>query len=89
MQEYLVQDSVLGVAVIFLLQKGYPYVLQEQNLSAGVGLVLSGQNAQKGGLAGTIGCYESNFVSLISSDREHIQVLRSEDSLRTYKIQCK
>ncbi|CCX54056.1 unknown [Bacteroides sp. CAG:1060] len=81
MQEYLVQDSVLGVAVIFLLQKGYPYVLQEQNLSAGVGLVLSGQNAQKGGLAGTIGCYESNFVSLI-----YIESYMFEENLRTVRL---
>ena len=61
----LPENSFLRVEVIFLLKEGYAYVLEKQNLSARIALVLSCENPHKRSLSRAIGRNKRNFVPLI------------------------
>ena len=61
----LPENSFLRVEVIFLLQEGDAYILEKQNLSARIALVLSCENPHKRSLSRAIGRNKRNFVPLI------------------------
>ena len=63
--EYLLEYACVRTEVVFLLQERYAYVLEEEDSAAGIGLVLAGEYAQKGGLARAVRCNQGNLVSFV------------------------
>ena len=65
MFEYLLEYACVRAEVVFLLQERYAYVLEEEDSAAGIGLVLAGEYAQKGGLARAVRGNQGNLVSFV------------------------
>ena len=59
--------------VVLLLKEGDAHVPQELDAAARVGLVLAGQDAQQGRLAGTVGRDESDFVALVDVEPDAVE----------------
>ena len=69
----LLEQRFFRIEIIFLLKECNTYVLEEHDLSAGVGLVLSCKNPHQGGLAGSVRRYEGNLVALVDVESDLLE----------------
>ena len=74
---YLRENLPLRVELILLFQECDAYILEKHYLASGVTLVLSGEYAHQGSLAGSVRCNEGDFVALI-----HIETYVLEKDFR-------
>ena len=70
---YLGEDALFGIVLIFLLEEGDLDVLEEHDLSAGVGLVFAGEDSHQRGLAGAVRGNESDLVALIDVESDLLE----------------
>ena len=61
----LVKYSLFRVKAVFLFEKGYPDILQESDLSSGIGFVLACQYSQQGCLSRAVRCDQGYLVAFI------------------------
>ena len=70
---YLCADGLVRVIVVLLLQEGYPYLPEEHDAPAGVGLVLPGEDAHQRGLAGAVGGDEGDLVAFVDIEADVLE----------------
>ena len=78
---YLFEQRCFGVVGVVLLQECDADFFQELDLAAGVGLVLSGQDAHQRGLTGSVRCDQGDLVTLV-----HVEADMVEQHFRTVRL---
>ena len=69
----LLPDGGLGIIGIFLFEKSYPDVFQEDDLSPGIGAVSPCKDAEQTGLSGSVGSDQGNLVALVDVEADVLE----------------
>ena len=69
----LLHDAFLRIMLILLFQEGYPYILEEHDLSARVGFVLSRQNPHQRSLSRTVRGYQGYLVPFVDVEADMLE----------------
>ena len=70
---YLFPHGLGRVVVVLLLEEGYPYLFEEHDAPAGVGLVLSGEYAHQRSLASAVGGDEGDLVAFVDVEADVLE----------------